>query len=266
MLSLTDKNKNYARNRNAEFFKSLFLHILSLFKVFFFLLDLLNIFKILHKITRYVLHLCGAERGKTEGEHFEMRFYTSSAGRLGMLVFVRVKKAIFSLKTRPRGEPGEVWSIVEMWNKHQDRCLTWRSGLRGPLCGSGPWSCGRPWQPPSASFPPASPAAAPRESEGKVFKCDPILTRPPQPPPLLSPLTCFSARLRRSRNRSSSRTQAGSSLWPCCLAFSNWLFSSRSTCSSWSNRACRVRDTCRSSSRSKEVRKRLSRPLTGTGG
>lgn len=97
------QNKNYARNRNAEFFKSLFLHILSLFKVFFFLLDLLNIFKILHKITSCVLHLRGAERGKTEGEHFEMRLYTSSAGRLGMLVFVRVKKAIFSLKTRQRG-------------------------------------------------------------------------------------------------------------------------------------------------------------------
>lgn len=31
-----------------------------------------------------------------------MLLYTSSAGRLGMLVFARVKKAIFSLKTHQR--------------------------------------------------------------------------------------------------------------------------------------------------------------------
>lgn len=97
---------------------------------------------------------------------------------------------------------------------------------------------------------------------------------PPPPPHPLPPsgwveevqLTCFSACLRRRRKRSSPRTQAGSSLWPCCLAFSSWALSSRSTCNSWSNRAWRVRDTCRSSSRSKEVRSRPSRPLMGTGG
>lgn len=42
---------------------------------------------------------------------------------------------------------------------------TWRSGPQEPLCGSGPWSCGRPWLPPSSSSPLASPAAAPLESE-----------------------------------------------------------------------------------------------------
>lgn len=78
--------------------------------------------------------------------------------------------------------------------------------------------------------------------------------------------TCFSACLRSSRKRSSSWTQAGSSFWPCCLAFSSCVFSSRSTRSSCASRACRVRDTCRSSSRSREVRSSPSRPLTGTGG
>lgn len=79
-------------------------------------------------------------------------------------------------------------------------------------------------------------------------------------------LTCFSACLRRSRKRSSSWTQAGSSLWPCCLAVSSCVFSSRSTRSSCVSRACRVRDTCRSSSRSRDVRRSPSRPLTCTGG
>lgn len=35
-----------------------------------------------------------------------MLLYTSSAGRLGMLVFARVKKAIFSLETQQQEEPG----------------------------------------------------------------------------------------------------------------------------------------------------------------
>lgn len=79
-------------------------------------------------------------------------------------------------------------------------------------------------------------------------------------------LTCFSACLRRSRKRSSSWTQKGSSLRPCCRACSSCAFSSRSTWSSCDSRACRVRDTCRSSSRSREVRRRLSRPLICSGG
>lgn len=41
----------------------------------------------------------GEQQVKTqEGKYFEMLLYTSSAGRSGMLVFARVKKAIFSLK------------------------------------------------------------------------------------------------------------------------------------------------------------------------
>lgn len=83
---------------------------------------------------------------------------------------------------------------------------------------------------------------------------------------LRPPFTCFSACFRSRRKRSSSRTQAGSSLWPCCLACSSWAFSSRSTRSSCASRACRVRDTCRSSSRSRDVRRRPSRPLACTGG
>lgn len=39
------------------------------------------------------------QQGTTpEGKYFEMLLYTSSAGRLGMQVFARVKNAIFSLK------------------------------------------------------------------------------------------------------------------------------------------------------------------------
>ena len=45
--------------------------------------------------------MCREEQVKTEeGEYFEMLLYTSSAGRLGMLVFARVKKAIFSLRAQ----------------------------------------------------------------------------------------------------------------------------------------------------------------------
>lgn len=33
-----------------------------------------------------------------ESKYFEMLLYTSSAGRSGMLLFTRVKKAIFSLE------------------------------------------------------------------------------------------------------------------------------------------------------------------------
>lgn len=48
-----------------------------------------------------LLHLCWEEQVKTEeGKYFEMLPYTSSAGRPGMLVFARVKNAIFSLKTQ----------------------------------------------------------------------------------------------------------------------------------------------------------------------
>lgn len=38
-----------------------------------------------------------------------MLLYTSSAGRLGMLLFARVKKAIFSLKAQQREVGGLPW-------------------------------------------------------------------------------------------------------------------------------------------------------------
>jgi len=98
-----------------------------------------------------------------------------------------------------------------------------------------------------------------------------LLQMPPPTccPPDRSPgrsFTCFSACLRRRRKRSSSWTQAGSSRRPCCRAFSSCSFSSRSTRSSCASRDCRVRDTCRSISRSMDVRSRPSRPLSCRGG
>lgn len=207
-----------------------------------------------------------------------MLLYTSSAGRLGMLVFARVKKAIFSLKTHQQEEPGEVWSNTMLSHKHLEEQCYWK-----PLSHLKVWTSGTSlrlwplilWTSLAAALSIFSTRFSCSCSSWVWARSIQIWSNPNPTASVLmpscthtaeNPLTCFSACLRRSRNRSSSRTQAGSSLWPCCLAFSNWVFSSRSTCSSWSNRACRVRDTCRSSSRSKEVRKRLSRPLTGTGG
>lgn len=240
-----------------------------------------------------------------------MLLYTSSAGRSGMQVFARVKNAIFSLK--PHTANGDIiivrdevatFKLPHEWICGGDGAFrTWRSAPRGPLCGSGLWSCGRPWLRPSSFSPPASPAAAPLESEenktrvfipaGQLY-CDSKERKKVERPledylfhlhieskrghrncnmwteaPLWTlggKFTCFSACLRSSRKRSSSWTQAGSSFWPCCLAFSSCVFSSRSTRSSCASRACRVRDTCRSNSRSREVRSSPSRPLTGTGG
>ncbi len=75
-------------------------------------------------------------------------------------------------------------------------------------------------------------------------------------------LTCLSVCLSNKRKRSSSCTHVGRTCWPCCRALSNCSFSSRSTRSSSFSRLCRVRVTCKSSSRSREVRRSPSRPLT----
>lgn len=149
--------------------------------------------------------------------------------------------------------------------KRETWCPTWRSGPQGPLCGSVLWSCGHPWLQLSSSSRPVSPAAALPASDRNRKEVK--FSAPQQTRTRVSVVfTSFSACLRRSLNRSSSWTQAGSCLWPCCLAFSICDFSSRRTRSSWSSRACRVRDTCRSNSRSREVRRRPSRLLTWTGG
>lgn len=102
-----------------------------------------------------------------------MLLYTSSAGRSGMQVFARVKNAIFSLKPHTANsdiiivrDEVATFKLPHEWICGGDGAFrTWRSAPRGPLCGSGLWSCGRPWLRPSSFSPPSSPAAAPLESE-----------------------------------------------------------------------------------------------------
>lgn len=214
-----------------------------------------------------------AEEGQAQKGRFQMLLYTSSAGRLGMLVLARVKKAIFSLDRRQ-------WEKAKGWGGRSHR----GAALARPHGGWG-WLSSSPealdlrllvaalapdlvhvlgCRPQHLLHPLLLQLLLMRLSRngGQVSPARPRR----QPEPGQDGLTCFSACLRRSRKRSSSRTQAGSSLRPCCRASSSWPFSSRSTCSSRSSRARRVRDTCRSSSRSREVRRRPSRLLKGTGG